>query len=1099
MTRAWIWRQRPHVALILICGLLNVAPLRASWVAQPGTVKVYARKKHRDIPVDPRFLRLLRAEIVDDDDGSFLLQLPLPNASASPSILSEIAEIVEIRNDLDILDFAEMPVDAREPPPVYPAPWAAGPGGLGSREAFVVQFATSPRQAWLREIESTGATIVDAAPQNGYVVIADEIALARSALRLPVQLLRRLQPYHRVSRRIRELGPGSVAIEVSVANVPEKAVAEDYIAANATARIRPPEPGGDRTTFRITIDSSRIPTLARFAAVTWIDIYAPPRPSGEREAHLSIGGAFVSSAGGVLRTALGDHRSWLSASGISNYKTALKLAILDTGLDIGSSTDVHPDLKDSSGNSFVSVVGYTNAGGSNADCYGHGTMVAGIIGGNAGAGVSTQTRDNGSQFLDDADYLMGLGIAPEIPIIVARIFNTYTVGGPDGPPRYDPLPFPQIYSSLLAQGVRIASASFNNAVEARYTADSQVHDKLVRSGTGQNGGQGMAIYFSAGNADDSGDPIQPRVSSPATAKNVITVGGSENYNHCQYENPPFATPATKGPYSDNGNDIWDLSQVGPTLRDGRIKPDLVAPASAIEGPRTRSTDPCPTFGGLGTVIDDLSPVGQQHLWSRGTSFSAPLAAGAGALLYTGFQNRTGAPPLPSLLKAMQISLARDLTNTGHPPDAKQGWGKVDLSNAFPAVLRSAWNNEGSNTLLVAANQTAYLPDGVGTFYRIKDPAQPVKVTLVWTDSPGNPMMATALMNDLDLTVRMQGPGQGRYALGNDFNPATGRSNIYTGTGGVSDSKNNVEQVAFLSADASGATAFAVEVKAKTLMGDGLNSWSPVTNQQNFSLFVDNAVQSCAAFKSDFDVNGSSDIVWRHSASGSNVVWLMGRTSVLGTVALPSQTDLNWRIGAVADFNCDGRADVLWRNYATGDNTIWLMNGASITASVALPPVTDVNWAIAGAGDFNGDDSVDILWRNGATGENTVWLMNGTGVTTAAPLPTISDLNWTIGAVGDFNSDGQADILWRHRVTGSNTMWLMNGTSIGSQVAPPSVTDQNWQIFGAADFDGDGRVDILWRNVVFGQNLLWFMDGSVFKGSLDLPLLTDLGWKIVGPR
>src|SRR5260221_5055564 len=55
-----------------------------------------------------------------------------------------------------------------------------------------------------------------------------------------------------------------------------------------------------------------------------------------------------------------------------------------------------------------------------------------------------------------------------------------------------------------------------------------------------------------------------------------------------------------------------------------------------------------------------------------------------------------------------------------------------------------------------------------------------------------------------------------------------------------------------------------------------------------------------------------------------------------------------------DFNGDGRSDILWRNSMTGENVIWLMNGAAISSSVTFATVADPNWSIAGVGDFNGD-------------------------------------------------------------------------------------------------------------------------------------------------
>src|SRR5437667_638687 len=54
------------------------------------------------------------------------------------------------------------------------------------------------------------------------------------------------------------------------------------------------------------------------------------------------------------------------------------------------------------------------------------------------------------------------------------------------------------------------------------------------------------------------------------------------------------------------------------------------------------------------------------------------------------------------------------------------------------------------------------------------------------------------------------------------------------------------------------------------------------------------------------------------------------------------------------FSGSGKSDILWRNSSTGQNVLWLMNGATVASAPALPAVANLNWIIAGAGDFNGD-------------------------------------------------------------------------------------------------------------------------------------------------
>jgi hypothetical protein len=57
------------------------------------------------------------------------------------------------------------------------------------------------------------------------------------------------------------------------------------------------------------------------------------------------------------------------------------------------------------------------------------------------------------------------------------------------------------------------------------------------------------------------------------------------------------------------------------------------------------------------------------------------------------------------------------------------------------------------------------------------------------------------------------------------------------------------------------------------------------------------------------------------------------------------TDLKWSIAGVGDFDGDGRSDILWRHDATGQNLIWFMNGATLTSLTFLDTVP-LAWSVA---------------------------------------------------------------------------------------------------------------------------------------------------------
>jgi hypothetical protein len=82
------------------------------------------------------------------------------------------------------------------------------------------------------------------------------------------------------------------------------------------------------------------------------------------------------------------------------------------------------------------------------------------------------------------------------------------------------------------------------------------------------------IVFAAGN-DGSGANT---VGLPGTAKNVITVGASENVQ--AFGGADGCGVGDNG--ADNANDIIGFSSRGPTA-DGRKKPDIVAPGTHVSG------------------------------------------------------------------------------------------------------------------------------------------------------------------------------------------------------------------------------------------------------------------------------------------------------------------------------------------------------------------------------------------------------------------------------------------------------------------------------------------------------------------------------------
>src|SRR5262249_16026280 len=109
---------------------------------------------------------------------------------------------------------------------------------------------------------------------------------------------------------------------------------------------------------------------------------------------------------------------------------------------------------------------------------------------------------------------------------------------------------------------------------------------------------------------------------------------------------------------------------------GRIKPDLVAPASWIASLKSAAA---PESGAL-------LPISSNYMYLQGTSQAAPHVSGAAALFIQQYrQAHAGAPPSPALVKAARTTPAKDMDNdfdTSPVPNMDEGWGRVDVAPLF---------------------------------------------------------------------------------------------------------------------------------------------------------------------------------------------------------------------------------------------------------------------------------------------------------------------------------------------------------------------------------------------------------------------------------
>jgi subtilisin-like proprotein convertase family protein len=666
-----------------------------------------------------------------------------------------------------------------------------------SEALVLVQFVGPVKEAWLARLRATGGAVLGYAAQNGYLVHAAGDALDRVTELVgsdpTVRAATALRPADKVERGAEG---GRVAVQ-TVVGAPGADARRDADAAG-TKLAAELSAAHVRTQF-LELSAAEVADLAADPAVVAIEPAGAPRLHDERGAQIVAGNLTGNTPSGP------GYEAWLTTKGFG-APFGFAIDVTDSGLDRGDTVVVHPDL--------LGRVGYAHdytLDPDATDCGGHGTNVASIA-----AGLGTAAGQ------DAQGYKHGLGVAPFAEVGASKIFRC--TGAPAS------VNYAQLTADAYAAGARISNNSWGISNFGGYHAASQGYDALVRDAVaGTPGNQEMVEVFSAGNdGDANGDPLDPKgdegygsITSPGTAKNVITVGAAESVRGSGTDGCGVTNAE-----ADSAGDIINFSGRGPT-QDGRVKPDVVAPGTHIAGASPQHA------GYTGASVCDKN-FGGSAFYSlvSGTSQATPHVAGAAALLRDWYVRTVDPqPPSPAMTKAVLVNSAADIAggNSGKgsqiplAPNSDEGWGRVSLGAALDGTQRAYVDQE---TTLAAAGQS-FLRS-----YSVADTAKPLRVTLAWTDPPPATVTGNAFVNDLDLEVS----AGGRSYRGNWF--ADGVSSPR----GEADFRNNVESVVL---PASTGGRMSVKVVAKTLGGDGVpGNGKPL--DQDFALVVSNAQEQLSS-------------------------------------------------------------------------------------------------------------------------------------------------------------------------------------------------------------------------------------------------------------
>ena len=666
------------------------------------------------------------------------------------------------------------------------------------RGSYLVQFAGPVREEWTAGVTATGARLVEYVPDFAFRVRMTPGQARRVEKLTGVRWVGRVRADWKITAAARaEIADGKPAVYELRAE-PGVDLAAVTKAAKATGAVVSTSGSG---TLLLAATPAQATSAAGIEDVAVVDRFRVHEKHNEH------------AAGTIMRGAQAYSRGYDGSTQV--------VAVADTGLGGGTTATAHPDIPASRiaaihnwpGADIANCADVQPDGPQDVDS-GHGTHVA-------VSAVGDGMADGRGKAAAHSARLIFQAIEDYVDIIGTCAAQGY----PDGYYLFGlPTDLGTLFQQAYSGGARVHSNSWGSDAAGEYTEDSRYADKFA------NEHRDMLITFSAGNAgvdaNANGVVDNDSMGAPATAKNVLTVGASENgkatspcdraltyqaqsaaeratmaNRSCQQANgvntiPAWgdwwptdypANPIKSDKQTGNPQQVAAFSSRGPT-DDQRIKPDVVAPGSWIlsgysdkfqqqyDGTTVNPKTGSKQYDGYGFPLND------DYKYMSGTSMANPLAAGGAAVVRDFYAKNWGVNASAALVKGTLVNSATDLLDENGDgandndlpiPNTHEGWGLVNLDKATAGTAR--FDNEGGSVTTGASVEQTHNVLG-GT---------PLKVTLAYTDKEAATTSAVSLVNDVDLTL--VSPSGVEY-----------RGNVFGGgwstPGGSADRRNNVENV-----------------------------------------------------------------------------------------------------------------------------------------------------------------------------------------------------------------------------------------------------------------------------------------------------------------